>query len=74
MFLFALPSLLQIVKVIFTIGFILTFTSVFSAAMIHIWVWYYSCFFAELRFGLSDLSRFVAFLSPLGYAIHGAPY
>jgi len=47
-FFFAFPSFLRAVKAISTIGFVLTLISVFFAAVVYLWVCYYSCFFAKL--------------------------
>lgn len=65
---------LRAVKANFTISFYLTFKSVFSNVVVHLLVCSYSYFFARLKFGFSDLSRFDALLAPLGCDIRGAPY
>lgn len=71
------PSLLRAVKAIFTLGFILTFISVFSAAVVHLNLGVHAIAVISLLgydLGFSDLSRFRALLVPLGCTIRGVPY
>jgi hypothetical protein len=74
LFLFVFYSYFRAVKAIFTLGFVLTFISVFSVVVVHLWVCHYSCFFAWLQFGFLDLSSFGALLTPICCAIRGVPY
>lgn len=73
-FLFIFCSFFGAIKAIFTFGFVLTFISVFSAMVVHIWVYHCSCFFAWQLFEFSDLLKFGALLTHLGCAISDEPY
>lgn len=73
MSLFAFSNLLQAVKAIFTISFVLTFISAFSVAVVYLQMCYCNYFFIELQIWLSDLSKFATLLAPLGCSICNAP-